>query len=190
MDATSREEGEGCCDGARQSRVTDLSSEAFSSSTASLKDGPARRVRFAQKQAEREKRFNVFSTGCPDDPIFLVPRRTRARQRMLVVFPQPGGPCASGELACERIWKKQNQTCRRPRQRTEKMRFGIFPWLAIAFIRSTASALPTMSSSSCGRYFSTHLRRRSARAAQDAQPLAIDASHCVQMARAPTARTA
>eukprot|EP00982_Pelagococcus_subviridis_P000762 6314-Pelagococcus_subviridis.AAC.1 len=51
---------------------------------------------------------------------------------MDVVFPIPGGPL--------------------------KMRFGTLPVAAIAARRSTASALPTISSIFVGRYFSTHGR--------------------------------
>ena len=75
------------------------SSEAFSSSTASLYAGP--------------------SSVC-------------ARHKMEVVLPMPGGPV--------------------------KIRFGMFPVVAIAPSRSTASLLPTISSIFVGRYFSTQGR--------------------------------
>lgn len=76
---------------------------------------------------------------------------------MLVVLPVPGGPCrqaAAAAAACQAgDWVGGLR--RGKGARTARIMLGMLPSSAMTCSRATASTLPTMSVTTCGRYFST-----------------------------------
>lgn len=80
----------------------------------------------------------------------LLPNKMRAKHRIVVVFPTPGGPYM-GYSTMKILMRNYFQL----RFFTAIMTFGAFPWVANTARRPTISSLPTISSNFCGRYFST-----------------------------------
>jgi len=107
---------------------------------------------------------DAFSSSTPS--LYASPSKACARQWIDVVLPIPGMPCGSDVLllpsqpqcAFPSSAKHSHDIAETRLDRgtlTEMMICGTFPSSAITFNRSTVSLFPTMSSSSCGRYFST-----------------------------------
>jgi hypothetical protein len=103
------------------------------------------RTRYGRVGAHKAHRSSeAFSSSTPS--LYAEPRSWCARQWMLVVLPIPGIPYGK-RIIDALISSKQKLT--------EIMMCGQLPSRAITFSRSMVSLLPTTSSRTLGRYFST-----------------------------------